>query len=63
MKRSFSDKALCPFLEQVPNPSSCTLSIKRCDLTSEGAVKLASLLPMFENVILILALPFALKSQ
>ena len=50
MKRSFSDKALCPFLEQVPNPSSCTLSIKRCDLTSEGAVKLASLLPMFENV-------------
>ena len=50
MKRSFSDKAFCPFLEQVPNPSSCTLSIKRCDLTSEGAVKLASLLPMFENV-------------
>ena len=50
MKRSFSDKALCPFLEQVPNPSSCTLSIKRCDLTSKGAVKLASLLPMFENV-------------
>ena len=50
MKRSFSDKALCPFLEQVPNPSSCTLSIMRCDLTSEGAVKLASLLPMFENV-------------
>ena len=50
MKRSFSDKALCPFLEQVPNPSSCTLSIERCDLTSKGAVKLASLLPMFENV-------------
>ena len=50
MMRSFSDKALCPFLEQVPNPSSCTLSIKRCDLTSKGAVKLASLLPIFENV-------------
>ena len=50
MKRSFSDKALCPFLEQVPNPSRCTLSIKRCDLTSKGAVKLASLLPTFENV-------------
>ena len=44
------DKALCPFLEQVPNPSRCTLSIKRCNLTSEGAVKLAYLLPMFENV-------------
>ena len=44
------DKALCPFLEQVPNPSRCTLSIKRCNLTSEGAVKLAHLLPMFENV-------------
>ena len=50
MKRSFSDKALCPFLEQVPNPSRCTLSIKLCDLTSKGAVKLASLLPTFENV-------------
>ena len=50
MQRSFSDKALCPFLEQVPNPSRCTLSIKRCDLTSKGAVKLASLLPTFENV-------------
>ena len=44
------DKALCPFLEQVPNPSRCTLSIKRCNVTSEGAVKLAYLLPMFENV-------------
>ena len=44
------DKALCPFLERVPNPSRCTLSIKRCNVTSEGAVKLAYLLPMFENV-------------
>ena len=44
------DKALCPLLEQVPNPSRCTLSIKRCNLTSERAVKLAYLLPMFENV-------------
>ena len=43
-------EALCPFLEQVPHPSRCTLVIKLCDLTSKGAVKLAYLLPMFENV-------------
>ena len=44
------DETLCPFLQQVPNPSRCTLSIKRCDLTSKGAVKLAYLLPMFGSV-------------
>ena len=43
-------EALCPFLEQVPHPSRCTLVIELCDLTSKGAVKLAYLLPMFENV-------------
>ena len=50
IKRSFSDNALYPFLKQVPNPCRCTLSIKHFDLTSKGAVKLASLLPMFENI-------------
>ena len=43
-------EALCPFLEQVPHPSRCTLVVELCDLTSKGAVKLAYLLPMFENV-------------
>ena len=42
--------SLCHFLEQVPNPSSCFLSIGLCSLTSAGAVKLAYLLPKFENV-------------
>jgi len=41
---------LCHFLEQVPNPRSCSLSIGHCSLTSAGAVKLAYLLPKFENV-------------
>ena len=50
IKRSFSDNALYPFLEQVPNPCRCTLSIKHFDVTSKEAVKLASLLPMFENI-------------
>ena len=50
IKRSFSDNALYPFLKQVPNPCRCTLSIKHFDVTSKGAVKLASLLPMFENI-------------
>ena len=45
-----SDDSLCHFLEQVPNPSSCSLSIGPCTLTSAGAVKLAYLLPRFENV-------------
>ena len=46
----FSNDSLCHFLEQVPNPSSCSLSIGLCTLTSAGAVKLAYLLPRFENV-------------
>ena len=45
-----SNDSLCHFLEQVPNPSSCSLSIGPCTLTSAGAVKLAYLLPRFENV-------------
>ena len=46
----FSDDSLCHFLEKIPNPSSCSLSIRLCTLTSAGAVKLAYLLPRFENV-------------
>ena len=45
-----SNDSLCHFLEQVPNPSSCSLSIGPCTLKSAGAVKLAYLLPRFENV-------------
>ena len=46
----YKDPLLYPFLEQVPNPCRCTLSIKHFDVTSKEAVKLASLLPMFENI-------------
>ena len=42
--------SVCHLLEQVPNPDRCSLSFKYCALTSTGAVKLASLLPRFENV-------------
>ena len=42
--------SFCHFLEQVQNPDSCSLSLKFRALTSTGAVKLASLLPRFENV-------------
>ena len=42
--------SVCHLLEQVPNPGRCSLSIRFCALTSTGAVKLASLLPRFENV-------------
>ena len=45
--------SVCHLLEQVPNPSVCSLSIGFCALTSTGAVKLASLLPRFENVTLL----------
>ena len=44
------DDSLCDLLEQVQNPGRCSLSIEFCALTSKGAVKLASLLPSFENV-------------
>ena len=47
---SHAHDSVCYFLEQVPNPSVCSLSIGFCALTSTGAVKLASLLPRFENV-------------
>ena len=42
--------SFCYLLEQVPNPSVCSLFNLFCALTSTGAVKLASLLPRFENV-------------
>ena len=42
--------SFCHLLEQVQNPDRCSLSIGFCALTSKGAVKLASLLPSFENV-------------
>ena len=46
--------SFCHLLEQVPNPDRCSLSIEFCALTSTGAVKLASLLPRFENVTFLL---------
>ena len=45
--------SFCYLLQQVPNPDRCSLSIDFCALTSTGAVKLASLLPTFENVTLL----------
>ena len=50
---SHAHDSVCYFLEQVPNPGMCSLSIKFCTLSSTGAVKLASLLPRFENVTLL----------
>ncbi|KAJ7372113.1 hypothetical protein OS493_020538 [Desmophyllum pertusum] len=51
------DDSVCDLLEQVVNPSKCSLEIgldfpfKECALTSVGTVKLASLLPRFNNII------------
>ena len=45
--------SVCYLLEQVPNPSVCSLSVEVCALSSTGAIKLASLLPRFENVTLL----------
>ncbi|KAL9979406.1 hypothetical protein ACROYT_G017067 [Oculina patagonica] len=53
------DDSVCDLLEQVPNPSKCSLTIGGFTfphgvsghLTSAGAVQLASLLPQFDNVI------------
>ena len=45
--------SVCHLLEQVQNPNRCSLSFKLRALTSTGAVKLASLLPRFENVTLL----------
>ena len=42
--------SVCDLLEQVQNPDRCSLSFNFCALTSTEAVKLASLLPRFENV-------------
>ena len=50
---SHTHDSVCYFLEQVPNPSVCSLSIKFCTLSSTGAVNFASLLPRFENVTLL----------
>ena len=47
---SHAHDSVCYLLEQVPNPGMCSLSIEFCALTSTGAVKLAFLLPRFENV-------------
>ncbi|KAL9979405.1 hypothetical protein ACROYT_G017064 [Oculina patagonica] len=60
------DDSVCDLLEQVPNPSKCSLKIgsssipnpflerdSRCHLTSAGAVKLARLLPRFDNIIIL----------
>ena len=44
--------SVCHLLEQVQNPDRCSLSFEFCALTSTEAVKLASLLPRFENVTL-----------
>ena len=49
--------SFCHLLEQVQNPDRCSLSFESCALTSTEAVKLASLLPRFENVTL-LAFPW-----
>ena len=46
-----SDDSVCDLLEQVPNPSKCSLMIGGgIHLTSSGAVKLASLLPRFNTI-------------
>ena len=42
--------SVCYFLEQVQNPDRCSVSFRFRALTSTEAVKLASLLPRFENV-------------
>ncbi|KAJ7372125.1 hypothetical protein OS493_020550 [Desmophyllum pertusum] len=46
-----SDDSVCDLLEQVVNPSKCSLEIDRNVLTSVGTVTLASLLPRFNNII------------
>ena len=48
---SHTNSSLSHILKHVPNPRRCSLSIRRCSLTSKGAVELASLLPKFEFVI------------
>ena len=51
------DDSICYLLEQVRNPSKCSLEIgglhSHARLTSVGAVQLASLLPRFNNVIVL----------
>ena len=50
VKVSHSNNFLHCLLEQVPNPRRCSLSIGFCNLKTNGALKLASLLPRFETV-------------
>ena len=53
------EESMCYLLNQVPNPSKCSVTISTCfvhpditvDPASEGAVQLASLLPRFKNII------------
>ncbi|KAL9979746.1 hypothetical protein ACROYT_G017454 [Oculina patagonica] len=50
-----SDDSVCDLLEHVQNPTECSLEIgfrynDFCHLTSAGAVKLATLLPRFNNI-------------
>ncbi|XP_078366795.1 uncharacterized protein LOC144650892 isoform X2 [Oculina patagonica] len=55
-----SNDSVCDLLEQVPNPSNCSLTIGSSDmrpdvlvhLTSAGAVQLARLLPRFNTITL-----------
>ena len=53
------EESMCYLLDQVRNPSKCSVTMATCfvhpdvtvDPTSEGAVQLASLLPRFNNII------------
>ena len=53
------EESMCYLLQQVRNPSKCSVAIASClihpdvtvDPTSEGAVQLASLLLRFNNII------------
>ncbi|XP_078366805.1 uncharacterized protein LOC144650893 isoform X2 [Oculina patagonica] len=57
-----SDESVCDLLEQVPNPSKCSLTIGALhrssrgivNLTSAGAVQIASLLSRYNNIISLL---------
>ena len=44
------DDSICYLLEQVKNPSKCSVKIDTCYCTSPGAVQLAFLLPRFDHV-------------
>ena len=48
---SDSNDSLSHFLQLVPNYRRCSLSIRFCCLSSEGAIELSYLVPRFENII------------